>query len=95
MTSFHVVRDTYSLYEAKSQFSALVRKVREGHRVVITVHGQPAIEMRAVEPAPSSLAQKLEQLEERGVLVRCEDRGALRAASRRKGALSRFLADRD
>lgn len=89
------MRDTYSLYEAKSQFSALVRKVRAGQRVVITVHGQPAIEMRALEPKPSSLAHRLAQLEERGVLVKCEDRSALKPAARRKGALSRFLADRE
>ena len=89
------MRDTYSLYEAKSRFSALVRMVREGHRVVITVHGQPAIEMRAVEPEPSNLAGRLARLGERGVLVRREDRTALRPVGRRSGALSRFLADRD
>jgi antitoxin (DNA-binding transcriptional repressor) of toxin-antitoxin stability system len=89
------MRDSYSLYEAKSKFSALVRMVREGHRVVITVHGQPAIEMRAVEPEPGNLASKLARLEERGVLVARVDRTALRPVGRRKGALSRFLADRD
>ena len=89
------MRDTYSLYEAKSRLSALVRMVREGHRVVITVHGRPAIEMRPVEEEPGNLARKLARLEERGVLVKAEDRTALRPGSRRKGALSRFLADRD
>ena len=33
--------DEYSLYEAKAKLSALVKQVREGRTVIITVHGQP------------------------------------------------------
>ncbi|MGQ0766652.1 MAG: type II toxin-antitoxin system Phd/YefM family antitoxin, partial [Gemmatimonadota bacterium] len=36
----------FSLYEAKARLSALVRQVREGQTVVITVHGRPAAELR-------------------------------------------------
>lgn len=89
------MRDTYSLYEAKARLSALVRMVREGRRIVITLHGRPAIEMRAIESDAGDLAGRLASLEERGVLVRRKDPKALKLVARRAGALKRFLADRD
>ncbi|MHB1330031.1 MAG: type II toxin-antitoxin system Phd/YefM family antitoxin, partial [Gemmatimonadales bacterium] len=45
----------YSLYEAKSKLSELVRQVREGGRpITITVHGRPVAELRPLEPEPST-----------------------------------------
>lgn len=38
--------DTYSLYEAKAKLSAIVRRVREGCRAIVTVHGKPVAEIR-------------------------------------------------
>lgn len=90
------MRDTYSLYEAKAKLSAIVRWVREGHRVVVTVHGDPAVEMRPAVPVESGLGPRMEQLAERGILVRPASRPPrLRPVVRRPGALERFLADRD
>jgi prevent-host-death family protein len=90
------VRDTYSLYEAKARLSALVRRVREGGRVVITVHGTPAAELRPVEPEAPGLGDRLERLAERGILLRPEPRNAaLAPVATRKGALRRFLDERD
>jgi len=89
------MRDTYSLYEAKSKLSAIVRQVREGHSVIVTLHGVPAVEIRAVAKAREGIDAKLEQMAERGVLMRAE--GPLpqfHAVARRPGALKRFLADR-
>ena len=90
------MRDTYSLYEAKARLSALVRRVREGARVIITVHGKPAAELRPIEPDEPGLSDRLVQLEERGVLVR-RDPGAtgLPPIEKRPGALQRFLNERD
>jgi len=86
----------YSLYEAKARLSSLVRMVREGQRVVITVHGEPAVELRPVEPPPPDLATRLTQLEERGLLTRQPvATGAFEPVVRRPGALTRFLDDRD
>ncbi len=90
------MRDTYSLYEAKAKLSAIVRQVREGHPVVITVHGEPAVQIRAVAAEQQGIGAKLDQMAERGVLVRSDQpRRQLRPVSRRPGALERFLADRD
>jgi prevent-host-death family protein len=90
------MRDSYSLYEAKARLSALVRQVREGGRVIITVHGQPAAELRAVESEGPSLADRLARLEERGVLVRRDPAArALEPIVKRPGALRRFLDERD
>ena len=90
------MHSSYSLYEAKARLSALVRMVREGRRVVITVHGKPAAELRPVESEETGLEDRLAQLADRGVLVR-RDASArrLEPVARRPGALARFLAERD
>lgn len=90
------MRDTYSLYEAKAKLSSIVRSVREGRPVVVTLHGKPVVEIRAIAPRGGSLLSRMQQLAERGILVRAGPRrSALRTVARRRGALKRFLADRD
>ena len=87
--------DRYSIYEAKANLSAIVRSVREGRSAVITVHGEPVAEIRPYQAEPVSLAERLKQLEVKGVLTPAEspDR-SISTVARRKGALLRFLADR-
>jgi prevent-host-death family protein len=90
------VKYTYSLYDAKAKLSALVRKVREGHNVTITLHGKPVAELRAVAKGEGGLSARLEELEERGVIVPAVDPHApLKAIAKRPGALKRFLEERD
>ena len=90
------MRDTYSLYEAKAKLSAIVRRVREGHTVVVTVHGEPAVAMRPLTPATGNLAARLEALAERGLLLEAAaPRRRLRPGRAKPGALRRFLDDRD
>jgi len=90
------MRDTYTLYEAKAKLSALVRMVREGRPVVITVHGKPAVELRAISPQAAGIQARMDKLAERGILVRPERPGVRpHAVERRPGALKRFLDDRD
>lgn len=87
---------TYSLYDAKAKLSALVRQVREGHHVTITLHGEPVAELRPVTKAEGGLAARLKELEARGVLVPAVDpRAPFKAIARRPGALKRFLDERD
>jgi prevent-host-death family protein len=89
------MRDTYSLYEAKARLSALVRRVREGGRVVITVHGKPAAELCPVEADDTDLENRLARLAERGIVVR-RTAGARRGpVAGKPGALARFLAERE
>lgn len=93
--------DEYSLYDAKAQLSALVRQVREGRSFVITVHGEPAAELRPIDRSvrQQSLAERIAELESRGELSPATRRQgkvlALSAVGRRPGALKRFLQERD
>lgn len=89
------MRDTYSLYEAKARLSALVRRVREGGRVIITVRGEPAAELRPIQQGDPGLPARLARLEERGIVVRQDREADLAPIARRPGALQRFLEDRD
>jgi prevent-host-death family protein len=90
------MRDSFSLYEAKARLSAIVRMVRDGRTVTITVHGEPAVELRRVESTPSDMEQKLARLEERGLVVRQKKaKRSLKATAHKQGALRRFLAERE
>lgn len=90
------MRDTYSLYEAKARLSAIIRKVREGTPVVVTLRGEPVAEIRSISPRSGGLGPRMEQLAERGILVRAQRRVlTTRPVVKRPGALQRFLDDRD
>ena len=90
------MRDTYSLYEAKAKLSAIIRKVREGRPVTVTLHGEPVAEIRPILPRSGGLGARMDQLLERGIIVR-NPSGALtpRPIVKRPGALKRFLEERD
>ena len=87
--------DHYSIYETKTKLSAIVRAVREGRTAVITVHGEPVAEIRPYSAEPTSLAERLKLLQDRGVIVPAEQSGSgFEFIVRRKGGLQRFLDDR-
>ena len=86
----------YSLYAAKAKLSEILRRVREGGTVTITYRGEPVAEVRPVAKGKQPLGQRIRDLESRGVLSgRGAPRGKLHAVARRRGALKRFLAERD
>ena len=91
--------DAYSLYEAKAKLSALVKQVREGRTVIITVHGQPAAELRPIDPSarPQSLNERLAELTARGIVLKPKrpDSGSYPIGPRNAGALRRFLSERE
>lgn len=90
------MRETFSVYEAKAKLSALLRMVKEGRALVITVHGTPAAELRPIGPDAQDLDTRLDRLEDRGVVVRRRpDAARLDAVATRKGPLRRFLAERE
>ena len=70
------MKDTYSLYEAKAKLSAIVRRVREGHPAIVTVHGEPAVEIRPITAATGGLAARMAHLVERGIVTHPARRGA-------------------
>ncbi len=86
----------YSTYEAKARFSEVLRLVRSGTPVTVSYRGEPVAEIRPIAQSPRTIAERLSELEERGVLVRShEPRKPLAAVARRAGALDRFLAERN
>jgi prevent-host-death family protein len=88
--------DVYSTYEAKTRFSEIIRKVREGKTVSVTYRGEPVAEIRPLPEEGESLERRLSRLADNGILVRAaERRGKLRRVARRPGALERFLEERD
>ncbi len=93
--------DEISLYQAKAKLSALVRQVREGRSIIITLHGEPAAELRPIDRAARrpSLDERLAQLELRGGLERASrapsDPEGYPKGPRKRGALKRFLSERD
>jgi prevent-host-death family protein len=91
----------YSLYEAKSKLSELVRQVREGGPpVTITVHGRPVVELRALEEDPKvkTTDERHAELERAGLIHRVEGKSGQASfplGVRKPGALKRFLEARD
>lgn len=96
-----VMPEEYSLYDAKAHLSSLVRMVREGQSFIITVHGQPAAELRPISPEnyPRTLADRVAELESRGE-VTPQPRPSVGGwgnitPSPAPGALERFLEERE
>jgi prevent-host-death family protein len=91
----------YSLYEAKSKLSELVRQVREGGPpVTITVHGRPVAELRALEEEPKvkTTAERHAELDRAGLIHQVEGKAGQASfplGVRKPGALKRFLEARD
>lgn len=90
-----LMRNVYSTYEAKARLSELLRQVRQGKKTVtISYRGKPVAEMRSIQQKPATVEERLEELEQRGVLVRPSGRRSLKVVEPRAGVLKRFLAER-
>ena len=91
--------DEYSLYDAKANFSKIVKHVREtGNSVIVTVHGEPAVEIRAVQELPVDIEARIAELTARGVIrpakAHVQDYTWKPRARKRAGGLDRFLKER-
>lgn len=98
----------YSTTEARARFAELLRLVQSGESVTITCRGEPVAELRPAHPAkpepevsgspePQSEEEGLENLRQRGILVRNGPTGGQfdpKPVADRPGALQRFLAER-
>jgi prevent-host-death family protein len=86
----------YSTYEAKAKFSEIIRRARGGQRAVIAYRGKPVAEVRPIEQREVSLAERLERMEEEGLLSQPAKSVVRRTpTARRPGALRRFLDSRE
>jgi prevent-host-death family protein len=90
----------YSTYEAKARFSEILRRVRAGHRAVITYRGKAVAEIRPIAAPGKRLEDSLEELERDGILspgagAGNRATGPLKPVAKRPGALARFLESRE
>ena len=87
---------TYSLYETKAHLSAIVKQVREGQSVIVTVHGEPAVEIRpVVRPLDPEEARRLEMIAEGTLIPAKNPKARIRIGKHIPGAFQRFLDERD
>ncbi len=88
--------ESYSTYEAKARFSEILRKVRQGNRVLITYRGREVAEIKPIEQEDKSMGEKLQELRDKGILSgRPTRRPPIKPVAKRPGALQRFLEERD
>jgi len=86
----------YSTYEAKAKFGEIIRKVRQGQRVLISYRGEQVAEVRPLSKGPSGVREALKDLEERGIISGQSKRvRELHRIARKPGALKRFLESRE
>jgi prevent-host-death family protein len=93
--------DEYALDDAKAKVSDLVREVQQGRTVIITLNGKPVAELRPIDVAlrTQTLDDRLAELQSRRAITNVRrqprDAGAFPIGARRRGALKRFLKERD
>ena len=86
----------YSVSEAKTHFSQMLREVREGKTITISYRGEAVAEIRSIQCGPLAVEERLEELERRAILVRpTGPRQPLKVGPKRQGTLKRFLMERD
>jgi len=93
-------KKTYSLYETKAHLSAIVRQVREGDSVIVTVHGEPAVEIRPVSgPTAKALtpneARYIELIASGEIVPARDPKAKMKIGKHIPGAFQRFLDERD
>ncbi len=89
------MKTVYSVYEAKTKLSEILRRVGARRQITITDRGRPVARVVPIAEE-KSLDERLSRLEAAGVLHRAKQRpGSITSVARRPGALRRFLADRE
>jgi prevent-host-death family protein len=87
----------YSTYEAKAKFGEVIRRVRQGQRVIIAYRGKDVAEIQPInEPVNEALEERIRRLQAEGIIGPDPDpRVLFRVGKRKRGALKRFLESRD
>lgn len=85
--------EAYSIYEAKTHFSKLVKKVREGKEIIIKDRGTPVGKLVPIKHE-KSFNQRMEGLMTRG-LIASPKSSKIPKGIKKAGALKRFLEDRE
>jgi prevent-host-death family protein len=59
------MRSEYSTYEAKAQFSEIIRQVRQGKTITVSYRGKPVAEIRPFRQGPETIEERLAEYERR------------------------------
>lgn len=84
---------SFSVYEAKSKLSELLRLVKSGVSVIVTERGKPIAQLNPI-PTDDTFEAKYEGLIKSGA-VKPRQKGLFPKGKKVKGALSTFLKDRE
>jgi prevent-host-death family protein len=89
------MKNKYSIYEAKTHLSEILRQVRQNRSVIITDRGK---EVARVVPMveSSNIEKRLEAFKKAGIITSSPnaDPSKIRPIARRPGALKEFLENR-
>ena len=90
------MKSNYSIYEAKTHLSEIIRQVKLKRQVIITERGRPVARVVPLEPT-QSLEDRFSELEMANIISPkpAVKPAGLRAVAKRSGSLSRFLQARD
>lgn len=90
---------TFSIFEAKTHFSSLIRQVKAGTRAKITDRGKPVAIISRIEEGEDSYTDWISSLLENNSIQKASGDGIslinYNAKKAVPGALNRFLEDRD
>jgi prevent-host-death family protein len=89
------VKNKYSIYEAKTHLSEILRQVKQNRSIVITDRGKEVARVVPVEES-SNFEKRLKALEKAGIITSSPDAdpSKIRPIARRPGALKEFLENR-
>ena len=83
----------YSIFEAKTRLSELLRYVKQGVEVIVTERGAPVARVTRLEPE-KNLASRIDNLKKQGSII--PRKGTFWPKFKKvKGALERFLKERE
>lgn len=87
------MREAYSIYAAKTYFSELVRKVKQGVEIIIKERGVPVGKLVPF-PKQESFAQRIKGLAARGRIIQAQT-SLVPKGIKTPGGLKRFLEERE
>ncbi len=85
---------TYSVYEAKTHLSEVLRSVKNGAEIVVTERGTPIAKVIPIQKK-ETLRQRVQRLTTSGHIIPRKIKGPLPLGIKKPGGLKRFLEDRE
>lgn len=90
-----IMHNQYSVYEAKTHFSKLLREIKNGAEVWVTERGNPVARIIAIQQS-ETIDQKIERMILQGKILPPRTKlGFPNVGKSRPGGLKRFLKERE